>query len=213
MVRVRGPLACFSLSESGDYITLHYINRMPQMRKSCGAANQQGTLAGTDVRLARMWLRRTLSRPPPGSAIASPTPPVHKRVADMADAANKRERPEDDAAEDPEAKRQDTAEAPAEAPAPEPAASDGACFCADPVLRRAGVALRARAEAPPVAFRPSPTHRPVPPLAPRHPCPRAATSHSARAHAVRTFRRRGRGCTGRRVDAADDDSRARRRRV
>ena len=25
MVRVRGPLACFSLSESGDYITLHYI--------------------------------------------------------------------------------------------------------------------------------------------------------------------------------------------
>ena len=25
VVRVRGPLACFSLSESGDYITLHYI--------------------------------------------------------------------------------------------------------------------------------------------------------------------------------------------
>ena len=24
-VRVRGPLACFSLSESGDYITLHYM--------------------------------------------------------------------------------------------------------------------------------------------------------------------------------------------
>ena len=25
VVRVRGPLACYSLRESGDYITLHYI--------------------------------------------------------------------------------------------------------------------------------------------------------------------------------------------
>jgi len=26
VVRVRGPLACYSLRESGDYITLHYIS-------------------------------------------------------------------------------------------------------------------------------------------------------------------------------------------
>ena len=32
VVRVRGPLACFSLSESGDYITLHYITSARELR-------------------------------------------------------------------------------------------------------------------------------------------------------------------------------------
>ena len=55
VVRVRGPLACYSLRESGDYITLHYIPLLsPVPRRGRAACACRATLDEAQQRVSAL---------------------------------------------------------------------------------------------------------------------------------------------------------------